>query len=142
MGDIMKGFKPTIVCTPKMLPSDKWMDAARIARTINPINHAPVERLALVEKDFVIQPQHIAVVTTKYWGAGGVNLTVGFLDNPPANLRKRILEHMNAWAKTANVKFVASNSDPKVRIARVKDGYWSYVGTDILTIPPDGPTMN
>jgi hypothetical protein len=46
------------------------------------------------------------VLTTKYWGLQGVSLTVGFLDDAAADLRRRILLHMNAWAKTANVKFV------------------------------------
>src|SRR5713226_2666977 len=67
------------------------------------------------------------------------------MDNPPTDLRKRLLLHMNAWAKTANVKFVESNTDPKVRIARVggaDGGYWSYVGTDILHIPKSKQTMN
>ncbi len=35
--------------------------------------------------------------------------------------------------------------DPHVRIARmggVKGGYWSYLGTDILTIGRDEPTLN
>src|SRR5205807_3648017 len=88
-------------------------------------------------------PQHIAVLTTKYWHTKGVKLTVGFLDNPPADLRSRIVSHMNAWAKTANVQFVQSKSNPQVRIARAEsDGYWSYLGTDILSIPANEPTMN
>ena len=29
----------------------------------------------------------------------------------------------------------------KVRITRDLAGYWSYLGTDILLIPPDQPTM-
>jgi hypothetical protein len=52
---------------------------------------------------------------------------------------------MNAWSKTANIRFVQSNTDPQVRIARlggVDGGYWSYVGTDILSIEADQPTMN
>jgi len=54
---------------------------------------------------------------------------------------------MNAWAKTANVKFTESKTDPDVRIARLDEppnvaGYWSYVGTDILTIDSAEPTMN
>lgn len=79
-------------------------------------------------------------------GAGGVKLTVGFLDNPPQDSRKRILLHMNACAHTANVQFVESKSSPQVRIARIdqgeQSGYWSYVGTDILTIPKRKPTLN
>jgi hypothetical protein len=84
-------------------------------------------------------------LTTKYWGLQGISLTAGFLDNPPADLRKRILLHMNAWAKTANVKFVETKTNPQVRIARVggqKGGYWSYLGTDILHIAPNAQTMN
>jgi hypothetical protein len=52
---------------------------------------------------------------------------------------------MNAWAKTANVKFVEGFTDPDVRIARAggaDGGYWSYIGTDIKSIPADQPTMN
>jgi hypothetical protein len=70
-------------------------------------------------------------------------LTVSFLDNPPADLRARILSHMNAWAKSANVLFSESSTQGQVRIARTEgDGYWSYVGTDILSIGLDQPTMN
>ena len=67
---------------------------------------------------------------------------MGFLDNPSTFLRRRILSHMNAWAKTANVSFVQSSREPQVRIARALGGYWSYVGTDILSIAADQPTMN
>jgi len=112
---------------------------------INPLNGAPLERLTRVMRDFKPTAERLAVVVTKYWGVGGVSLTVGFLDNPPANLRKRILQHMNAWNKTANVKFVESKSNPQVRIARLggeEGGYWSYVGTDILHIPRKEQTMN
>ena len=52
---------------------------------------------------------------------------------------------MNAWAKTANVQFTESTTDPQVRIARAggpQGGYWSYLGTDILSIAKDEPTMN
>lgn len=131
-----------IVCLPRTLPRERWVEAARRATAINPMNRPAAERLGLVERGLVLTPEHIAVMTTKYWHSGGVKLAVGFLDNPPANLRKRILLHMNAWAKTANVKFAESKMSPQVRIARAADGYWSYLGTDILSIPPREPTMN
>ena len=132
-----------IVCIPKSLPKTQWVAAARRATEINPVNHPPVERLVRVMRGFTPDAQRIAVLTTKYWHAGGVKLTVGFLDNPSAALKKRILSHMNAWAKTANVQFTAAKTDPQVRIARVKDdGYWSYLGTDILSIPAGQATMN
>lgn len=134
-----------IVCSPRSLAQDKWVAAAQKAVEQNPANRSPIERLTQLNPAFTPTPKHLAVVTTKYWGAAGVRLTVGFLDNPPADLRARILSHMNAWAQSANVEFVETNTDPQVRIARMggpQGGYWSYVGTDILLIEPDKPTMN
>ena len=138
-------MKISLVCTPKRLPVDKLVAAAKTATEINPLNHAPIERLTRVVPGFVATPERIAVVVTKYWGLQGVHLTVGFMDNPETALRKRILQHMNAWAKTANVKFVESTTDPQVRIAREggpDGGYWSYLGTDIMHIPKKDQTMN
>lgn len=135
-----------IVCTPKSLPKSRWIDAAAKAVEVNPANHPRIERLVRAMPEIQLDRLRIAVVTAKYWGAAGVKLTVGFLDSPPTDLRNRILLHMNAWAKTANVTFVQTSSSPQVRIARIDQGdqagYWSYVGTDILSIPKDEPTLN
>ena len=138
-------MKIAMVCIPKRLPLEKIVAAAKTATNMNPFNHAPVERLTRVMPGFTATPERIAVLTTKYWGLQGVHLTVGFMDNPPANLKKRILQHMNAWAATSNVKFVETATDPQVRIARAggqAGGYWSYLGTDILHIAPKDQTMN
>lgn len=132
-----------IVCLPKRLPQSLWVAAAQTASNINPLNHPPINRLMLIEKGFAPTKQSIAVLTTKFWGNKGVKLTVGFLDKPPSDLRKRIVEHMNAWNKTANVQFVQTTTDPQVRIARLPgDGHWSYLGTDVLSIKKNEPTMN
>jgi hypothetical protein len=138
-------MKNVIVCLPKRLPADQLVQAARTAMEINPMNGAPLQRLTRVMRGFDLTKERIAVVTTKYWGASGVRLTVGFLDNPPATLRKHILAHMNAWSKTGNVKFTETKGHAQVRIAREggeNGGYWSYVGTDILHIPNNQQTMN
>ena len=134
-----------MTCVPKSLPRSKWVAAAEHASNINPTNRPPIERLVRVMRAYVAEPLHLAVVTKKYWGAAGVKLTVGFLDNPPTDLRKHILLHMNAWSKYANVAFTESKTDPDVRIAREggeSGGYWSYVGTDIHQIGSGRPTMN
>ncbi|MFL5309072.1 MAG: M12 family metallopeptidase [Myxococcales bacterium] len=136
---------PLIVCTPRRLSADMLVAAARTAVDINPLNHPPMHRLTRVLPGFVPTPERIAVVTTKYWGIGGVKLTVAFMDSPPAPLRRRILQHMNAWSAFANVKFVETRTNPQVRIAREggqDGGYWSYLGTDILHIPKSRQTMN
>src|SRR3954451_19023999 len=132
-----------IVCTPKSLPKSQLISAAKIAGDINPVNHPALHRLKAIMPSFVPTPERIAVVTTKCWGSGGVRLTVGFLDNPAADLRARILSHMNAWNGTANVQFVETAVNPQVRIARTAvGGYWSYLGTDVSSIPANQPTMN
>lgn len=128
-----------VVCTPKFLPADKIAEADKVAIAENPEN-APDDGPGAP----VGPGERLVVDRRVYWGKKGVRLTVGFpFDNPPADLRARILSHMNAWSKTANVQFVETDTDPQVRIARTKnDGYWSYLGTDILTIPKSLPTMN
>ena len=72
-------------------------------------------------------------------------MTVSFLDGPEAALRSRILQHMNAWNATANALFVETSGQAQVRIARqdgLNGGFWSFLGTDILSIEADQPTMN
>lgn len=146
------GNIPDIGCTIKMLPDDMALSAAAHAVDINPANHPIVSGvlgvlaqflLPGVDAEDVLTPARLSVMTTKYWGPGGVKLTVGFLDNPPAEVRNRILAHMNAWSQYGNISFVASNISPQVRIARVPgQGHYSYLGTDILSIPANQPTMN
>jgi hypothetical protein len=136
-----------IVCTPKRLPSELRVEGAQRAIEINPANQPPPEVAARALGGKAMDRERLALVVGNRWPASGIKLTVGFMDNPPADLQARILLHMNAWGKTANVQFVASNTDPKVRIARLDhppamSGYWSYIGTEILSIPKREPTLN
>lgn len=132
-----------VPCRIRRLPEAEAVAAASAAIKLNPANAPAVG--AAGAAGVVLPPQRIALLTTKYWGSRGVHLTVGFLDNPEANLRTRILSHMNAWGHRANVKFQEARPGERaqVRISRTPgDGYWSYLGTDILRIPQDQPTMN
>lgn len=132
---------PKIVCEPRSLPREKIVSAADVATKINPTNGPPLAQMAML----FAPPtrEQIAVVTTKWWHTAGVHLTVGFLDGPPSDLRAKILSHMNAWGAFSNVQFTETATDPQVRIARTAgDGYWSYLGTDVLSIAPNEPTMN
>lgn len=133
----------TDICTIKVLPKKDWIPAAKSAIEINPANAPATHLLGLAAPDVVIPHEYLAILTAKYWGSGGVRLTVGFLDNPPTDLRARILSHMNAWGAWANIQFVETQTDPQVRIARTSGGgYWSYLGTDIGHISANQPTMN
>lgn len=130
-------------CIVKMLPKELWASAAQKAIEINPANAVNTFAFGAAAPLANIEPEHLALLTAKYWGRGGVRLTVSFLDNPAADLRARILSHMNAWNQTANVHFVETATNGQVRISRnAGGGYWSYLGTDILSIAANQQTMN
>lgn len=128
-------------CAVKSLPRGEWVAAARRAIFVNPGNK-PASPPSLAE--FAPMPvEHIAALTGKVWGPKGVRLTVSFMDNPDATTRAKIIQHANAWGRGANVTFTEVASGGQVRIARQRgQGYWSYLGTDILGIPYAQPTMN
>ena len=139
-----------IPCFLRELPPEEQVQAAAEAIRINPMNAPVAAALPMVMNGLVgitpnevILPDHLALLTSKYWGSNGVRLTVSFMDNPPSELRAKIISHMNAWNKTANVIFVETGSGGQVRIARTPgQGYYSYLGTDILRIPANQQTMN
>ena len=140
-----------LTCTPVSLEQHLLAEANRNAIAENPRNAPhPLARDSIAHHPAfagMAPPSAISVLTAKFWRGGGVRLTVAFLDNPEAALRARIVENMNAWSKTANVTFTETHdvAAARVRIARQSGrngGYWSYVGTDILSIAPGEATMN
>jgi len=132
-----------LVCTPKTLPTRLLVKAAETAKHINPANAPVLGPLAAVAGGFqVADPLRVAVVTSKYWGPTPRQLTVSFLETTPADLKARILSHMNAWTKTSGISFVGTSGTGNVRISRGPGGYYSYLGTDILHIPRNRQTMN
>lgn len=133
-----------ICCTPKFLKPELLLESARIARETNPLNHPQeLTRAGGLEPAMAPTPERIAVLTSKWWKSGGKTFSVKFLDTRESALKARILSHMNAWSAHCNVAFRESaDSGAHVRVARAEDGYWSYVGTDILLIPRGEPTMN
>jgi hypothetical protein len=126
---------PFVACTLKELPKAERIAAAMLAIDLNPMNRPGGDPA----------PDFIGVYATKFWGpAGADGLGVAFLDNPPADLRTRLLAHANAWGENARVRFVEvalGNAD--IRIARTPgQGHFSYLGTDCRRIPRGQPTMN
>lgn len=141
--DVMEPATPqeVLTCTPKILPNRLLMQAAETAVKIYPVNAPAFGPLAAVAPDLPLDPMHLAVLTSKYWGPARRVLTVSFMESTPANLRARIISHMNAWV-TACISFVETQGTGNVRISRGPGGYWSYLGTDIRLIPLNRPTMN
>ena len=138
---------PLIVCRPKSLPFIKLAAAAARSLEVNPTNALQRRSVARTPAGRVGGHKRIAVVIGRRWPAGGVRLSVKFMDNPPRDLRRRILRHMNAWGESASVLFTETTGTGKVRIARLDApedmaGYWSYIGTEILDAERDEPTLN
>lgn len=134
-----------LTCTPRLLPQERQVEAAKNAIETYSKNLPPgIDENGLDAE----HGDRLAIVINKWWGPE-VDLTVGFLDSPSQEFRRMILEHMSAWGRDANVRFVETDTDPVVRISRLSDadqmgmgGYWSYVGTDVKLISKDEPTLN
>jgi|GEM_PF-2147197 len=126
-------------CTIRNLPDRLQVDAAGVAAAVNPVNLPPgLAQMALVPD----APLSLTVTVSKYFGPASRTLTVSFMETTPANLRNRIIQHMNAWTGCCGMSFRYTTGVGQVRISRAGAGYWSYLGTDILLIPRNRPTMN
>lgn len=131
--------QPSFLCAIRE-PEDALL-AARTAAEINPNNAPRLDSLAGVMVATILDPQFLAALTTRYWGKGGVDLGVSFLETTSAELRDKILSYANKWSAYGNVRFRWSQSAGDVRVTRAQSGYWSYLGTDIRSIPKNQPTL-
>jgi hypothetical protein len=129
-------------CSIKLLPQRLRVQAAETAIRKHPANGIGFPSVAAASMALGIQPSRIAVLIQKYWGPQQRQFTVSFMEQPANDLRARILSHMNAWASRCGVSFIETSGVGQVRISLEGEGYWSYLGTDILHIPEDRPTMN
>jgi hypothetical protein len=129
------------------LSPERLEEAARRSIEVNPANAIETRAVSRSPIGRRGGPGRLAVVVGNRWPATGVRLSVQFLDSPSKTLRSRILAHMNAWGQSASVVFTETRGTGEVRIARLDSppeeaGYWSYIGTEILTIPTGEPTFN
>ena len=129
------------ICTPKSLPKSLLERSAKTATDENPVNAPAIAQFNLAS-DVDITPEMIAVLTSKYWGPARRRLSVSFMETTAADLRRRIVSHMNAWNRTVGISFVETAGTGQVRISRGAGGFFSYLGTDVLHIPTSRQTMN
>jgi hypothetical protein len=141
-GKTDSGGAEGIGCSIKQLPERLLKTAAESAMRINPTNAPVIEMMSAMSADVVSDPQFLTLLVSKYWGPAPRRLAVSFMQATPANLRNRILTHMNAWTKTVSISFYQTTGTGNVRISTGGQGYWSYLGTDILLIPSNQATMN
>lgn len=147
---------PDLGCYVRQLPPPLAFQGAQVAVEINPANAPNREALGVAlgvafstgapaDLSGILPPSFLVALTSKYWGPKGVDEGVYFMDGPTSGTRSKILAHMNAWGSAGRVavRFRESSSrTARVRIARENSGYWSYLGTDVLSIPQNEPTMN
>ena len=121
------------VCVDRVLP-DSWESAAqKWAAAENPENTGSA----------IPMPASMAVVRSRKWQPGRT-LRVKFIGGAPA-VRQKVFFWAKHYEQFANIKFeqVTDSADAEIRIAfEPTEGSWSYVGTDILTVPRNLPTMN
>ena len=146
--EIKRLAKDTPYCRPMSrlsLPLSEWVKAIQTAVHLNPANESP---LVKGQARQLIKPtvQRIAITTTNYWGAQGVNLPVYFMDGGTQSYKNKILEMFNDWGgpRGGNIKFSETKTatGKEVRIARQRSGYWSYLGPDIFHVPINEQTTN
>lgn len=134
-------FDATQGCRVMALPARLQEKAAEVAARLNPVN-APLQEFAAIRDGLPDNPLALTVTTAKYWGPKPKTLTVSFMETTPADLRARIVSHLNAWSKYCGISFKQTGGTGDVRISRGAGGYWSYLGTDIKLIPTSRQTMN
>ena len=129
-------------CSIKLLPERLRVPAAETAIRKDPANGIGFASVNGAAAALGIHPLSITLMVSKYWGRAQRQLTVSFIEQPESELRARILSHMNIWSTRCGVSFIETQGVGQVRISLQGAGYWSYLGTDILHIPENLPTMN
>src|SRR5512133_1019859 len=100
-GVIQSTGNGTFGCTIKALPARLQEKAQQFADEINPVNalvNTTLGQLLPSLASLVVSPEALTIVVAKYWGPSPRQFSVSFMESTPADLRARILSHMNAWA--------------------------------------------
>ncbi|OMF31939.1 M12 family metallopeptidase [Paenibacillus peoriae] len=130
--------QPFKSCIQRQVPSELAIEAARLAILENPENNPKP-----VNNNGEINNFKMAMQIRKKW-RNGRTLRVRFLDGDSV-IHEKIKKYANEWSQYANIKFNFNNdSNAEIRISfqDPQGGYWSYVGTDNLSIPLNEATMN
>jgi hypothetical protein len=127
-------------CLTKRLPDELHVEAAFKAAIVRPSNVAVAP--ATEGGAVAIAPQSMAMLRGKFWRNGQV-LRVAFMAGSRA-VRDRVMSHAAAWSEYANLDFVEVpiGAEHDIRVGFDRPGYYSYLGTDALSVPLSEPTLN
>src|ERR1035437_2000247 len=90
--------------------------------------------------EFVVSPERIAVLTTKYWSPS-IHLGVSFTDST-SSLQQRVMKIAVELESAGGICFTS----PDAAKAQIKVTFqsnqpaWSYFGTDAINVKPAAPT--
>lgn len=131
-------------CVDVRLPLSKLKEAQKAATNENPENAKVSQELAGQDVDQMSDEQkrkyRAFVEKAKKWKPGRI-LRVSFIGGT-LEVQKKVRQYADEWSKFVNIKFDFVSQNGDIRVAFIKDGSWSYIGTDCLTIPQSQPTMN
>ncbi|MCU5132288.1 M12 family metallopeptidase [Bacillus cereus] len=129
--------QPLNHCVQRKLPDDQLIEAARLAIQENPANAPDTDEVS----GDSIDSFEMALIIGKKW-ENGRTLRVRFLDGDPV-VHEKIKRYANEWSRYANLKFAFGNDpDAEIRISlQAGGGFWSYIGTDNLSVPKKETTM-
>jgi hypothetical protein len=128
-------------CIPKSLPPHLQFEAAWRSVLANADNLPRLAAGHLVMAEAPQIPGEMAIARGKYW-PNGSKVAVEFWGGS-TEVQDRVMAHANAWAAYANLDFLAVNRGRgQIRVSFDQPGYWSYIGTDCLSVSPGEPTLN
>ncbi len=133
----------SLVCFLRRLPDDMEDQAARDAISINPMNAPRIDgqaAVALASMAFMApETGWLTAFTDRKW-KNGCKLGVKFMEPTSSDLKNKILQYANLWSPHGNISFHLSNDGP-IRLTLGQPGYWSNLGTDLLLVGGNQPTM-
>jgi hypothetical protein len=128
-------------CIPKSLPPHLQFEAAWRSVLANADNLPRLAAGHLVMAEAPQIPGEMAIARGKYW-PNGSKVAVEFWGGS-TEVQDRVMAHANAWSAYANLDFLAVNRGRgQIRVSFDQPGYWSYIGTDCLSVSPGEPTLN
>lgn len=132
-----------LVCCPCSLPESRSLEACKKAIEIHSGNAPTLFQLNQEHGDRqIVSFELLSLHTKRFWNPTRKELSVSFLGQVSSELSARILKHLNAWNEVCLIHFCLTDSIGDVRISLESTGNWSYLGTDILLIPPHQATTN